>query len=83
MDINLNTKLPPKFVRVNSQNQVATHNVKNELTITNYNYKLLYMKRNYARKDKHMPIKIMKFNTYKHKPLYLKHAGASKIYQIS
>ena len=29
MDISLKSKLPPQFVRVNLQNQVAMHNVKN------------------------------------------------------
>ena len=31
MDINLKSKLPPKFVRVDVQNKVAMHSVKNEI----------------------------------------------------
>ena len=31
MDMNLKTKLPPKFVRVDLQNKVAMHSINNEI----------------------------------------------------
>ena len=80
MDFDIKTKLPPKFVSVNVQHNVAMHSVKNEINSDemynklkkcpkadpNLNYSIIHEEIMRA-KDKHMPIKIMKYNKYKHK----------------
>ena len=72
MDVNLKTKLPPKFVTVNLQNKVKMHRFKTKVNTEdiynklnaypkadpNLNYNIIHEEIMRAN-DKHMPIKIM------------------------
>ena len=95
INTSLKTEQPPKFVKINVLNDDAMHKVKNEIKSydtyklnkspnadTNLNYDILINDMVRA-KDKHMPTKMMKFNKYKHKKIYVDYTRNTKINTIS